>query len=140
MKKLLFVTLISLLFLSACSSQQKYSSANEAIKSLEKNITQIKSPGDKNLDGVQPVSYKLNNDEIIRIYEFGSEENRDIGKKHFEESILLLSSHAPIVYQSGKYLVLYYSHVDSKTRTPKPNETKFGEKIEIALKSINRDR
>ncbi|ULO05970.1 hypothetical protein H1230_23420 [Paenibacillus sp. 19GGS1-52] len=123
MKKLLFFTLIGLLFLSACSSQQKYSSAIEAIKSLEKNITQIESPGDKNLDGVQPVSYKLNNDEIIRVYDFGSEENRDIGKKHFEESIQLLSSHAPIVYQSGKYLVLYYSHVDSKTQTPKLNET-----------------
>lgn len=64
------------------------------------------------------------------------EENRDIGKKHFEESIQLLSSQAPIVYQSGKYLVIYYGHVDSKTRTPKLNETKFGEKIEKALKSI----
>ncbi|OKP91084.1 hypothetical protein A3844_04405 [Paenibacillus helianthi] len=136
MKKLFFVTLISLLFLIACSSQQKYSSANEAIKSLEKNITQIKSPGDKNLDGIQPVSYKLNNEEIIRVYDFGSEEKREIGKKFFEESIQLLSSHAPIVYQSGKYLVLYYSHVDSKTRTPKLNETKYGEKIEKALKSI----
>jgi outer membrane murein-binding lipoprotein Lpp len=136
MNKLLLVTLISLLFLSACSSQQKYSSANEAIKSLEKNITQIESPGDKNLDGVQPASYKLNNDEIIRVYDFGSEEKRDIGKKHFEESIQLLSSHAPIVYQSGKYLVLYYSHVDSKTRTPNVNETKYGEKIEKSLNSI----
>lgn len=136
MKKLFFVTLISLLFLIACSSQQKYSSANEAIKSLDKNITQIESPGDKNLDGIQPVSYKLNNEEIIRVYDFGSEEKQEIGKKHFEESIQLLSSHAPIVYQSGKYLVLYYSHVDSKTRTPKLNETKYGEKIEKALKSI----
>lgn len=136
MKKLLFFTLIGLLFLSACSSQQKYPSANEAIQSLEKNITQIESPGDKNIDAVQPVSYKLSNDEIIRIYDFESEENRDIGKKHFEESIQHLSSHSPIVYQSGKYLVLYYSNTDSKTRTPKLNETKFGEKIEKALISI----
>lgn len=135
MKKLLFVTLISLLLLSACSSQQKYSSVNEAIKSLENNITQIQSPEDK-IDGIPSVSYKLNNDEIIRVYDFGSEEKRDIGKEHFEESISLLSSHAPIVYQSGKYLVLYYSQVDSNTRTPKLNETMCGEKIEKALNSL----
>jgi hypothetical protein len=136
MKKLIFLMLIGLLFLSACSSQQKFSSPNEAIMSLEKNVTQIESPNDKILDGIQPVSYKLSNDEIIRVYDFGSEEKRDIGKKHIEESIQLLSSHAPIIYLSGKYLVLYYSNVDSKTQTPKLNETKYGEKINKALKSV----
>lgn len=136
MRNFLCFTIISLLFLSACSSQQKYSSIYEAIESLEKNITQIESPKEKDINGVQPVSYKLNNDEIISVYDFGSEEMRDIGKVHFEESIQLRSSHQPIIYQSGKYLVLYYSHVNSKTRTPKLSETKFGEKIEIVLRSI----
>jgi hypothetical protein len=134
MKKLLFVTLISMLFLTACSSEQKYSSANEAINSLDNNIAQIESSGD--LDGVQPVSYKLNNDEIIEVYDFGSEDQRDISKKHFEESIQLLSSHAPIVYPSGQYLVLYYSHVDSEARTPKLNETEYGVRIEKALEGL----
>lgn len=41
MKKLLFFTLISLLFLSACSSQQKYSSANEAINPLKRTLHKL---------------------------------------------------------------------------------------------------
>ncbi|MBP2111079.1 hypothetical protein [Paenibacillus silagei] len=136
MKKNLFFTFISFLFLIACSSQQKYSNVNEAIMSLEKNITQIESPDDYILEGIKPVSYKLSNEEIIKVYAFGSEEQRESGLKHFEESIQLLSSHAPIVYQSGKYIVLYYALVDSKTRTPKLNEIEFGVKIEKALNSM----
>lgn len=88
------------------------------------------------LEGIKPVSYKLSNEEIIKVYVFGSEKERENGTKHFEESIQLLSSHAPIVYQSGTYLVLYYALVDSKTRTPKLNETEFGVKIEKALNSM----
>ncbi|MEC0176536.1 hypothetical protein P4H83_16815 [Paenibacillus favisporus] len=129
--------LISFVFLNACSSQQQYSSANEAIKFVENNITQIESLGDMNLNGIQPVSYKLTNDEIINVYDFGSEGKREVGKKLFEDSIQLLSSHAPIIYESGKYLVLYYSHADSKTWTPQLSETKYGKKIEKALKNIH---
>ncbi|MEK4042865.1 hypothetical protein NSU18_04320 [Paenibacillus sp. FSL H8-0048] len=136
MKKNLFFTFISFLFLIACSSQPKYSNVNEAMMSLEKNITQIESPDDQMLEGIKPVSYKLSNKEIIEVYDFGSEEKREAGKKQFEESIQLLSSHAPIIYQSGNYLVLYYSLVDSKTQTPKLNETEFGVKIEKALNSM----
>lgn len=41
MKKNLFFTFISFLFLIACSSQQEYSNVNEAIMSLEKNIQKL---------------------------------------------------------------------------------------------------
>lgn len=136
MKRLLYVTLIMLLLLSACSSQQMNISSNEAIKSLEKDITQIQSPSDSVLDGIQPISYKLNNDEVIRVYEFGTVEKRDIGRKHFEEKTQLLSSHAPIIYEYGNYLVFYHSDVNSATRTPKLIETTYGEKIQKALESL----
>lgn len=117
-EKNLFFTFISFLFLIACSSQQKYSNVNEAIMSLEKNITQIESPDDYILEGIKPVSYKLSNEEIIKVYAFGSEEKQESGLKHFEESIQLLSSHAPIVYQSGKYLILYYPSSIQKLEHP----------------------
>jgi hypothetical protein len=136
MRKLLFVTLFSLFLLSACSSQQKYTSVSEAIKSIEPNITQIESSVEARLDGIQPISYKLDNNEFIRVYDFDSKEKRDLGNKHFEEKIQPLSSHAPIVYKSGNYLVLYYSNVNSTTRTPKLTETNYGEKIQKALISI----
>ncbi|QQZ60479.1 hypothetical protein JI735_28950 [Paenibacillus sonchi] len=136
MKKFFFVILISFLFLSACSSQQGYSSAYEAISSIEENVTPTDSSSNMNLEGIQPSSYQLPNEEIISVYEFDSTEERDAGKKHFDESTQLLSSHAPIVYQAGNYLVFYYSSVASKFRTPEINETTYGAKIEKALKSI----
>ena len=139
MKKNPLAILFSLLFLVACSSQEKYPNVNEAIISLEQNITPIESSEDNTLEGVQPISYKLSNEEIIRVYDFGSEEKQKAGKEHFEESIQLLSSHAPIIYPSGDYLVLYYSLADSKTQTPKLNETVFGVKIEKALKRIQKE-
>ncbi|SFM28287.1 hypothetical protein SAMN03159341_12413 [Paenibacillus sp. 1_12] len=136
MRKLRLVTFFSLFLLSACSPQQKYTSVSEAIKSVEHNMTQIESSVEAHIDGIQPISYKLDNKEYIRVYEFGSKEKRDLGNKHFEEKIQLLSSHAPIVYQSGYYLVLYYSNANSTTRTPKLTETNYGEKIQKALISI----
>lgn len=139
MKNNSLAILFIFLFLIACSSQEKYPNVNEAIISLEKDITPIESSEDQILEGIQPVSYKLSNEEIIKVYDFGSEEQRKNGVKQFEESIQLLSSHAPIIYQSGNYLVLYYSLVDSKTRTPKLNETEFGVKIQKALNSIQKE-
>ncbi|WP_261300511.1 membrane lipoprotein lipid attachment site-containing protein [Paenibacillus andongensis] len=136
MRKFIFVAVLSMFLLSACSSQQKYTSVNEAVKSIEHNISQIESTVETHLDGIQPISYELVNNEFIRVYDFGSKEKRDLGNKHFEEKIQLLSSHAPIVYQSGNYLVLYYSNVNSTSRTPKLTETKYGEKIQKALNII----
>jgi uncharacterized protein YcfL len=66
MKKLLFVTLFSLLLLSACSSQQKNTSVSEAIKSIEHNITEIKMSVKDHLDGIQLISFKLDNNEYMK--------------------------------------------------------------------------
>lgn len=41
MRKFLLVAVLSLFLLSACSSQEKYTSVSEAVKSIEHNITQI---------------------------------------------------------------------------------------------------
>lgn len=141
MKKNPLSILFIFLFLIACSSQEKekYPNVNEAIISLEKDITPIESSEDQILEGIQPVSYKLSNEEIIKVYDYGSEEQRKNGVKQFEESIQLLSSHAPIIYQSGNYFVLYYSLADSKTQTPKLNETEYGVKIQKALNSIQKE-
>ncbi|MDQ0875694.1 hypothetical protein QFZ77_004353 [Paenibacillus sp. V4I3] len=137
MRKLIFVAFLSLFWLSACSSQQKYTSVIEAIKSEGINITQIESPQEAQLNETNPLSYKLDNNEIIRVYDFGSKEKRELGKKRFQEHQQLLSSYAPIVYQTSNYLVLYYSNVNnSKTATPKLSETKYGEKIQKAINSV----
>lgn len=136
MRKFIFVAFLSLLLLSACSSQQKYTSVIEAIKSEGINITQIDSPKEAELDGIKPLSYQFDNNEIIRVYDFGSKDKREIGNKHFQEHQQLLSSYAPIVYQPSNYLVLYYSNANSTILTPKQTETKYEEKIQKAINSI----
>jgi hypothetical protein len=136
MRKFLFVAVLSLFLLSACSSQQKYTSVIEAMKSEEINITKIDSPKEAELDNIEPISYKLDNNEIIRVYDFGSKEKRELGNTHFQEHQQVLSSHAPIVYQPSNFLVLYYSNANSTTQTPKLTETKYGEKIKKAINSI----
>ena len=134
MRKFILVAFLSLFLLSACSSQQKYTSVIEAIKSEGINITQIASPQEAQLDNIKPLSYKLdyNNNEIIRVYDFGSKDKREVGNKHFQEHQQLLSSYAPIIYQTSNYLVIYYSNA----QTSKLTETKYGEKIQEAINSI----
>lgn len=140
MKKFIYITLVSLIFLSACSSQETVlSSAGEAIRSLDENVTLTNSSSYMDLEGEQPESYKLANGEVIVVYEFDSEAKREAGKKEFEKRTLLLSTHAPIVYQAGNYLALYYSTVDSNNRTPELKETKYGVKIEKSLQSIQQE-
>ncbi|UKS26961.1 hypothetical protein LOZ80_36795 [Paenibacillus sp. HWE-109] len=135
--KLIFVGFLSIFLLSACSSQQKYTSVIEAIKSEGINATSIDSPKETELNDIKPLSYKLDNNEIIRVYDFGSKEKRELGNKRFQEHQQPLSSYAPIVYQPSHYLVLYYSNVNnSKTATPKLTETKHGEKIQKAMNII----
>lgn len=86
------------------------------------------------LDGIKPIIYKLDNTmETIMVYDFGSDEKRELGEKHFQERQQLLSSHAPIVYELKNYLILYYSDVVSNTSTPKLTETKYGEKLQKAF-------
>jgi hypothetical protein len=132
MRKFIFVALLSLFWLSACSSQQKNTSVIEAIKSEGINITQIDSPKEAQLNDIKPLSYKLDNNEIIRVYDFGSKEKRELGNNLFNEHQQLLSSYSPFVYQPSNYLVLYYSNA----ATSKLTETKYGEKIQKAINSI----
>lgn len=140
MRKFLFVAVLSLFLLSACSSEQKYTSVIEAIKSEEINITQIDSSEEAELDGIKPLNYKLDNNEIVIVYDFGSKEKREIGYKRFQEYQKLSSTSPPIVYQSSNYLIFYYYHIDinanSTAQTPNLTETKYGEKIKKALNSI----
>lgn len=136
MRKWIVVTLMSIFLLSACSSGQQYATAYEAILSLEENVNEVNSPAYVIIDGVQPKSYDLTGGEVVRVYDFGTDAKRDEGKKRFEDSIALSSTHAPLIYEAGNYLVLYYSNAVSESRTPKVNETKYGEKIENVLNSI----
>lgn len=136
MRKAIIVILISLLVLSACSNEPKDVSVAESVKSEGMSITEMNSPKETELDGIMPVSYKLDNDEILIVYDFGSTEKEELGQKQFQEHQQKLSSHAPIVYQASQYLILYYSNVDSTTQTAKLSETMYGEKIKKAIKHI----
>ncbi|CAM4378583.1 hypothetical protein PAAL109150_23560 [Paenibacillus alkaliterrae] len=113
----------------------------EAIGSEGIGITELQKNTDISiLDGITPVSYKLDNTlETILVYDFGSKERRELGQKHFQERQQLLSSHSPIVYKAQNYLVLYYSGVDSKTQTPNFAETEYGEKLQKAFNRIKND-
>ncbi|MGF7048131.1 hypothetical protein J2T13_002638 [Paenibacillus sp. DS2015] len=136
MRTFLFAAVVSLFLLSSCSSQQKYTSVIEAMNSEEINIIQIDSPKEAELNEIKPLIYKLDNNEIIRVYDFGSQEKRELGYIHFQEQQQFLSSHAPIVYQPSHLLILYFSNTNSTTQTPKLTETKYGEKIKKALDSL----
>lgn len=139
MVKGMFVAFLSLLLLTACSNQQqKAESLAEAIRSEGIGITELQKVTEiSELDGITPVRYKLENTlETIVVYDFGSKEKRELGQKHFQERQQLFSSHAPIVYKTQNYLVLYYSGFDSKTQTPKLAETEYGEKLQKAFKRI----
>lgn len=139
MVKGMFIAFLSLLVLTACSTQQqRAASLAEVIGSERIGITELQEITDSSiLNGIKPVRYKLDNTlETIIVYDFGSKENRELGQKHFQESQQLLSSHAPIVYKAQNYLILYYSGVDSKTQTPKLTETVYGEKLQKAFNRI----
>ncbi len=79
----------------------------EAIKSVGPNITQIDSPKETELDNIKPLSYNLDNNEIIRVYDFSSKVKQELGNKHLQAQQQLLSSHSPVVYQSNNYLITY---------------------------------
>ncbi|TDF95082.1 hypothetical protein [Paenibacillus piri] len=136
MRSLLVVALLSLLLFNACSSKQKYTSVIEAIKSEGIQVTSVESPKEAELQNVSPLSYKIDNDEIIRVYDFGSKEKRELGMKQFQERQQVLSSHAPIAYEVRDYFILYYSASPSKTQTPKLAETKYGTQIQKAMDLI----
>ncbi|KGE20758.1 hypothetical protein [Paenibacillus wynnii] len=137
MKKLfLFVIALNFFLLSSCSPVQKYTSVIEAIESQEINLTEVESPKNAEMDDIKPLSYTLDNNDILRVYDFGTEETRELGYKHFYERQQSLSSHAPIIFQPGNFLVLYYSNASPTTQTPKLSETKYGAQIKKGLTSL----
>ncbi len=134
----ILLLMISVVVLSACSKQQQhsdvsivYSIATEGI-----HLTETKIPAENELDGIIPVSFQLDNEEIIRVFEFDSTDQRELAQQHFQENQRILSSHAPIMYMTHQYLVLYYSNVNTLTQTPKLSETPYGIQIDKVIKQI----
>ncbi|OAB37052.1 hypothetical protein PMSD_09615 [Paenibacillus macquariensis subsp. defensor] len=137
MKRIAIILLmISVVILSACSKQQSDVSLVESITSAGIDLTETKSPAESELDGILPLSYQLDNEEVIRIFEFDSTDQRELGQEHFTKNQQILSSHAPIIYQTHQYLVLYYSNVDTLTQTPGLSESTYGIQIDNVIKKI----
>ncbi|WP_146767177.1 hypothetical protein [Paenibacillus sp. YN15] len=90
------------------------------------------------MEGVIPESYFLENGDEIKAYHFLTEEARMLGVKQFQQHQLLFSSHAPLLFQAGNDLVLYYSKDSGKssTQTPNINETKYGNGIKKAVDKL----
>ncbi|MGF7050503.1 hypothetical protein J2T13_005052 [Paenibacillus sp. DS2015] len=137
MRKVIII-LFSLLVLSACSNQQNKVSVVEAMESEGLNITEsnVPSPMGIELDGIKPITYKLDNDEMVLVYDFATADERELSHKLFQEHQLFLSSYGPIVYQTSQSLILYYSNVNSTTSTFKLSETNAGEKIQKAIERM----
>lgn len=137
MRNAMMIIIISgLLAINACSTQPSEASVADNLRSKGIHLNEFNSSAKPELNSIKSTSYKLDNDEILIIYDFGSVEKREQGLKLFQEHQQILSSHAPIVYQTAQSLTLYYSKVASNTQTPKHNETKYGEDIQKALKSM----
>jgi len=128
--------MISVVILNACFKQQSDVSIIDSITSDGIHLTETKSPAESELDGILPISYQLDNEEVIRIFEFDPADQRKLGQEHFTKNQQVLSSHAPIIYQTHQYLVLYYSNVDTLTQTPELSETTYGIQIDNVIKKI----
>lgn len=79
MRKII-ITIYCLFFLSACSNKNKVLPLVDALKSEGIHFTEIDTSGDAKL-GVKGIAFNLDNDEIIRVYNFGSKEDRVKGEK-----------------------------------------------------------
>lgn len=127
---------ISLFVLSACSNQEEHVSIVDSMESEAIQLTEMKTANDTELNDIVPISYQLENGEVIKVYQFVSEDQRELGQQQFQENQQLLSSHSPIMYDAKNFLVLYYSNVNSATQTPELSETTYGKQIEKAIKQI----
>lgn len=96
-------------------------------------LKKIESLKEFELIGVQPRMFALGEQEeifeFIRVYEFESEEKRELALQEHRKRQMMLSSLSPIIYQKGQVLVLY--HPGSR------GDTKFNEKLNRAMKSLN---
>ncbi|MDU0205845.1 putative periplasmic lipoprotein [Paenibacillus sp. MAH-36] len=82
MRKIL-ITIYCLFVLSACSNENKVHPLIDALNSEGIHVTEINTSEDAIL-GVKGIVFKLDNDEIIRVYDFGSKENRVKGEKNLK--------------------------------------------------------
>jgi hypothetical protein len=123
MTKLILVSLLSLLLLTAC--EKEIDPVIQAFKSEGMNLTEIASTQVMVLNGTQPKSYKLDNTVSIMIYNFDSNEKQQLGYKDFYKQRETFNSMGPSIFQANKYLALSYIF-----------EEKLREKIQKALNRI----
>lgn len=127
---------IALGLLGGCSSEPVYKTVPEAIESIG-HIKKIETPADIELNGIKPRSYRLDNSELIEVYDFGTEEKRKLADEDFARKQLVKSSYGPLVYRTGGYMILYYSDAAAGTATPKASQTPYGEQIENLLSQVD---
>jgi hypothetical protein len=106
MYKLILVSLLSLLLLTAC--EKKMDPVIQAFKSEGMNLAEIASTQVMALDGTQPKSYKIDNVVSIMIYNFDSKEKQELGYKDFNKQRETYNSMGPSIFQANKYLALSY--------------------------------
>lgn len=132
---LILSVVIAMSILSGCSSESAYTTVLEAIESID-DIKRVETPADIELAGIKPQSYQLDNSELIRVYDFGTEKKRELAYEDFAQKQLILSSYGPLVYRTGGFLILYYSDAAAGTPTPKASQTSYGEQIENLLRQV----
>lgn len=136
-KKITAIVAVMIIFLlGACSSQPKSAlqSPADAFRAEGIAFTQIQLTGNAlELQGVNPLDYKLDNGEIVSVYAFDSAAKREAGYQDFLKHQQIQSSHAPIVFEAGSFLVTYRNNVNSSTQTAKLSDTQYGEKIRQAV-------
>ncbi|WP_409340741.1 hypothetical protein [Paenibacillus sp. MBLB4367] len=134
--RLLFAAaIVSLFVLSACSQQQK-PTVREAFESEGIRLTETETPAETELNGVKPDSFKLDNEETVRVYTFDTKANRKLAAERLRERQRLLSSFPPLLYEAEQILVLYYGQTDSGSVPMKQDDTAFGVKIRKAVERL----
>lgn len=94
-------------------------------------LKEMESLKEFELIGVQPRVYALGEQEeivaFIKVFEFGSEEKRELALQEHEKRQMMYSSLGPIAFEKGQVLVLHY---------PDDNAN-VNEKMQKALQSLN---
>jgi hypothetical protein len=117
-RKLIFISLLSLLLLTACV--QEKDSVIEAFKSEGIKITKMDPINSMVLNATKPTSfYSIDNGKQMLVYVFDSKEKQELGLKDFKKQRMVFSSFDPPVYQSNKYLVIIYGGVTPEDRIQK---------------------
>jgi hypothetical protein len=125
MRKLILVSLLSLLLLTGCEKEIDPDPVIQAFKSEGINLTEKALTQVLVLDGTRPKSYKLNPAVFIMIYNFDSKEKQELGYKEFKKQRETKNITDPTVFQANKYLAISYVF-----------EEKLREKIQKALNRL----